>query len=854
MPVINCLETAKKAYRDDIDNKDIESVFDALQRHAKTAKDTGANLTAELNKFAEMKIRDMEQANKAQQLQNLIGIQAVVDNLQYEELFAAAGHGENSVFRALQAKMSGSYYPVARGRDNTNSRVIQAREGFENDFARKLNNELSPLWLSKKGEPQLVQAMMDHRQGKSSTTPYGRLAKIIGDYQDQLVSGLRAVGIDINELDDRIAPNIHDASKMLKLSRKERELAKNAGQTHYVFARERWKRDIVPLVNKDKTFTSRGVDINNAEELNKFLDSAFDNLTNKGKVSQNQVSFSNKFKQPRVFHWDDADKLVNYNNLYGSGAIQDSITRELSFGFGRLEMIRDWGVNPVATLERTLRVMDENPRINARPNKEVEYKKLRNILTGMMTNDADYPGTMADIAAGFRSWEVVTKLKNVVPKSTGDLYGVAQIGAESGRSRFTSIPGALKHFVFGMSKKDKDILYRFVRTATADKIGQGLRFSVQPHTPRAVMGSSVHLMHILNLIGRWDNGNRGWAVSMISQHLARKSRIPYEKMSDSDKDIFSSYNIGEHDWNMLRQSKVKIGSRNKKLITPDSIQDMDEGILVENLKSQDVKNITPERIQAFRDEIERKFTTYFRDRQDHAITYPDAIDKELLTLGVPPEKVVARVGIRIATQFKSFGVAFTRRIILPKIFRNGATTYKEAFNPMSGKSNWTGVAAMTTELMALGYVGAAVINLSRGLSPPGLNKPETWLNMIHGALGILDLAVGPVLDLFFGRHPKDLTYALGNLIGGPVGGDIEKLGRIATAAYKKKPYQTYREATSKARLSFVKSNIPFNSPLFPIGWVMNHLLLNNWEDEANPGKRQKDLREIQQNQGAHQLF
>lgn len=844
MPVINCLETAKKGYRDLIDNQDIESVYVALQRHAKTAKESGANLFDDLNKYAEMKIRDNEQANKAMQLQNLINIQAIVDNLQYEELFSKAGHGEQSVFRALKAKMSGSVFNVARNRDNTNSRMLQAREGFERDFAEAINNDLGPLFLSKEGQPQLVQAMIEYRQGKSSSTPYGRLAKIIGEYQDKLVSGMRSVGIDINELDDRVAPNVHSAQRMLKVSGEERSIAKDLGQTDYEFSYRRWKDDIFPLLNKDKTFSVRGVDYLNESEVDSFMREAFDNLVNRGKVSQNKVSFSNKFKQPRVFHWLDSDSLIKYNDTYGNDAIQDSIIRELSFGFGRLELIKDWGVNPVSTLERTLQVMDQNPRIKSRPGKEAEYKKLRNILTGMMTNDVDYPGTIAAIGSGLRSWEMITKLGNVVAASITDLHGVAKIGAESGKSRFTSIPGAIKHFTIGMSDADKKILNRYMNSAIANKIGQISRYYIQSFAPKSIMARGVHLMHKLNLLNRWDNGLRGYAVSVISQDIAEHSHIPYEKLSISDKDILSSYNINAEDWNMLRQSRVKIGSRNKRFITPDSIQDLDESILKESLQRQDVKNITPTRIQAFRDEIERKFTTYFRDRQDHAVAYPDAIDKEALTFGIPPERTVLRAAMRISTQFKTFGLSFTRKILLPTIFKKGATNYADAFNPLSGKSNWTGVAAMTTELMALGYASETVKNLAIGISPPSLNKIETWEKMLKGAMGFLDIALQ--------IRPSDIAGSIGNIIGGPVGGDLTKLGKIFLSAYKKKPNETIMHATRKSRYNFVKNNIPFN--VLPIKWAMNHFLLNSWEDAAFPGKRQKDLRQIQQHQGAHQLF
>ncbi len=847
MVKVNCLETAKKTYREQLDNESIESVYDALRRHAKNAENENANLVEAMNSFSKELSDVNERANKETMLQQLISLQSIADNLEREELFRKRGYTtDKSVPVSLMAKMTGTSEKAGRNRDNTYSRKMAMADAFYREFARDIQGPLTPLFLSKTGQAELAEAMYAHRRGTPIDSQYGEIAKIIIKYQDRFYDKARALGIDITELEDRIAPNIHDAGRMTSLTSAEkkaaRELYPNAGKPEYEFAFQKWNDFMLPLIDHDKVFKARNVDPNNKAQVMQFQRASFDNLVNKGKVSQKNVNFANKFKKSRVYHWLDGESLVAYNSEYGNNAIQDSFVRELAYGFGMLEVIRDWGVNPDVTIDRTLQVMDENPILKQRFDKQEEARKLKNVMRELTARIDDYQGTVPTISNSLKAFEVVTKLGSVLLTSVQDLYSIANVAKQAGRSRFVSYAMTITSPLRGINKKDLALIYKYTNTGISNKLGSTARFEVNPFAPTSANSQATHWAFKLNLLERYDNGNRAYIATSLSRYIADNRHMTWEMLKPKDKEMWESYNIGEDKWEVIRHSNVKIGGRKKEFITPDSVQEMPVDKILEVLKKQGVENPTPTRIQNFRDGIERDLVTYFRDRIDHAIIQPDAYDNSLPIFGGSLENPVMRAVMQNISQFKKFGVAQFRKSVLPILRENGARTKAEML--YGGKSNWKGIAWLMVENMALAYLVATLKNLSQGKTWPGLDKTDTWMKMIKSSLGVL--GTGLQID------PKDLTGSLGKILAGPSVSDIGKLLKLGyygvTETAKGKGYKN----TKKSFYQFIKGNIPYNT--FMTQWLMNHMFLDALEDSAYPGKRARDLRHLEQNTGAKQLF
>lgn len=846
---INCLETAKKAYRKDIDEQDIVALHDALATHAATAKNSVANLVDDMNKFSANLADAHELAVKRDLLQTVYKGQVIVDGLARIQDFVDAGHTvQNAVPRALEAKMVGTTWKVKGSGDNTYTRQGMATDKFYRDFAGDIQGELLPIFGSETGQVEIVQGMMDVMNGKAPKTMYEKMGAVFVKYQNMYHDAAKGVGIFISKLDNRVAPNIHNPEKILRMTRAEMKEARakypDAGNSAYEYAFQRWNEHTFPRLDKAKTFAERGVNFFDKKAIETFMREAFDNLVNKGKLTQDGVNISKKHQQERVLHWKDAQSLVEYNSKFGSGSIQESIVSELGRSFGLLEVMRDWSVNPLDGLRATLKTAEENPKFKQRLDKGKQDRKLENMLKSMISRDSHGSGRISSITTNLLTAETVTKLGMALPSSIADLHNTASVASRLGKNRLQVYAGVLKNLVAGLSEAERKDLSSMASNAMAAKLGQVTKMFINPFKPGSWRGQAVHWAWKLNLMERWDNANNDYIASVTAEHFGNLRNTSWGKLKPSQRDYFGEYNIGEHEWEAIRQSSVK--TKTGKFITPDSIHDVPNDKLKVILEGMGVKNPSDTRIQMFKDEIDRKMSTLFRNNQEYSITTPNPSDRSVL----PGSSVTAENNpvlynaLRIGLQFKHFGVGLFRRTVLKTLRARGATTNFQAVNPFSGKFNWVGMGVMATELVTLQYAGMALKNLAVGLSPPDLTKPQVWKDMVKKSMGIMELA--------FQIDPKNPQASVGGLVMGAVGSDFTKMLQLGFNFSKETGEDMGYEKTAKSSYQLIKNLVPANTVM--TRWLMNHFFLNQFEDWAAPGKRESDLQEMTDKTGARQIF
>lgn len=859
MPVINCLETANKAYSEKLDKDDIKEFFEKVNKRAKIAQNAGENIADVIQKYSKDLIAQYEYKNKQTLLRGIKNAQNIMDSMEFVKIFSDAGHKPDvAVARALTARMAGSTWSAARNRDNTWTKRIGAESTLYRQLVKDLG-ELMPMFNAKEGQVQIAQAMYDRKAGKPVDGAYGKMADILIKHQENLYNALEKEGIAIVKREDRISPNIHDAKRILELSDAERKEAIKLygaggksghwGDPVYEYAFQRWNDFILKEIDHDEVFTENGFDKNNPAEVEKFQREAFDNLVNRGKASQENVNFANKFQQGRVYVWDKnnpGESLVRYNDRFGNGSIQDAILKELSSGQAKLEVIKDWGTTPEALLKDILEEVDKDPTINQRLTKDKEKKELTQLIRDISQRPEDFEGSVADFTNFITAWESVTKLGNVVFSSIPDLAATAKIARQSGFGLVSTVSNVIKKAVFGISEADAKILYKVVDSAQSAKLGQLSRYFVNPYAPNSVKGNILHFSMKFNGLHFWDSANKAEAASMIAQSLAMMRKTSWENLKPHQQKSLQSYNINKADWDVIRQSMVKIGSRKKQFITPDSVQTLGDDAIRSALESQGMKDITSIKMQDYKDSIERKMLTYFRDTQDHVIITPDVIEQRALRLGVSPTalKGVPFAVVRGMTQFKAFGVAQFRRQMLSTLREGGAATNRQSLNFLSGKSNWKGVGALGVSLMIAEYVNMSLRNLSTGKTPPDPRKLATWGKMSEGALGIL----GRLMQI----SPSQPLESIAKQFRGAAFSDMEKVVQLGYNFGKETYEGRGYKKTKKTAFQLIKSNIPvINTSL--TRWGLNHFILDAWEDAAQPGKRQKDLRQIMKDTGAKQI-
>lgn len=866
MPKINCLETANKNFSEKLGKDDIEEFFKKINKRAKAAQNAGENVANVLNEYSNELIKQYEYNNKQTLLRGIKNAQNIVDTLDYVNNFTKAGFTpENAVREAIEARIHGSKRKVARGRDNTYTRKLNA----ESEFYRQLFHDLGdlvPLFNSDSGQVELAQALYDRKAGIPVEGSYGRIADIMLKHYNNLYDNLEKQGVAVVRREDRISPNIHDRDKILyDLTKAERQEAivlygndPKVGDPIYEYAFQRWNEFILGEIDHDKVFTKNGFDKNDPEEVEAFQRHAFDNLANKGKASQENVNFANKFQEGRIYSWKDGASLVRYNERFGNGSIQAAMLNELGGSFGKLEVIKDWGTTPEALLRDILKEVDKDSAINQRLTKDAEKKYLTTLLRDVVQRPEDFTGTVADITSVLMAIQTATKLVYVTPTSIAtDSVGLGRVARQSGFGFLSTLGNALKKAFIGVSKEDMKIIYKLADTAQSAKLGQITRTFTNPYdpalstksilNPKRVSANLAHFSMKFAGLHAWDGGARAESASILAQSLAMQKHLPWEKLGAEKQETLQSYHINDLDWDLIRQSEVKIGSRKKQFITPDSIQELPNNVIRSTLESRGIKDITNAKIQDYKDSIERKLMTYFRDQQDHVIISPTAAEQRIATLGVSPNalKGYPYAAAKLMTQFMPFGIAQLRRQILPAIYRGGARSLAEGLNPLSGRSNWAGIGALGASLMIAEYVQLSLRNMAQGLSPPDPRKLGTWAKMSHGALGIL----GRLLQI----KPSEPVSSAAKILEGASFSNIEKLGKLGYNLTRDIKEGRGYKRTKKSAYDFMKSNIPGINTYYTT-WALHHFMLNAWEDIAQPGKRQKDLRQIEKDTGAQQLF
>jgi hypothetical protein len=852
MVKVNCLETTKKNYPD-LRKDDIEEMFKKINMRARVAQNAGENVAEVVQKFTKELVKENEYKNKQKLLRDIYSAQSKVNMHKMVQNFLDVGtKNDVAVRRALESMIHGSTWKAAGNRDSAATKKMAAQIRFMGEFEKDMGN-LMPLFLSNEGQIDLANALFERKKGSIVEGDYGKMADVILKYYMKVNQTLEQLGIPVVERLDRITPNVHLVDKLTGLTGKEKKEAKRLygedprfkGDPDYEYAFQKWNSAILPLIDHDAVFTEHGFDKNDPAQVEAFQRKSFDELTNVGKASQDPINFVEKFQKPRVYIWKDGKSLVDYNNLYGSESIQDSIKKELVNSFRYIEVIKDFGTTPEKTMLEFLKEVDKDPAINQRFNKAEEKQILITKMRDLTSDPAQFRGLTADITNALLVFEVATKLGNVVPSSFGDLANTARVAREAGMGQLESMFNVLKNFTVGLSKEDQEILYQTVLTGQAAKLGQMSRYLNNAYQPRAWMSKLGHYTMRWNMLEWWDNANKAEASSVIARGLARHREFSWEQLPDQVRSTYQSYNIDAIDWDVIRSSAVKIGKKKQEFIAPDSVRSFKDDMVMSALQRKGIKP-TPAKIAEYKDLLERKLLTYFRDGQAHSIVSPDAVESRALSLGIDPSllKGVPYGVLKIATQFKSFDIANIRRQWLSTFRAGGATTNLEAFNPLSGKHNWQGMGALFVKMMFFAYISDTMINLSNGLGPNDPSKLGTWEKMITRALGI------------FGRLGQfdvaNIMGSAGKYLDNPVLSDLDKTGKLIYNLYQEHRKGMGYKKSKKAGLNLLRGSIPFPNPLTK--WAFNHFWLSELEEQANPGMRQKRLNKIQKDTGATQLF
>jgi hypothetical protein len=210
-------------------------------------------------------------------------------------------------------------------------------------------------------------------------------------------------------------------------------------------------------------------------------------------------------------------------------------------------------------------------------------------------------------------------------------------------------------------------------------------------------------------------------------------------------------------------------------------------------------------------------------------------------VGGTPHSDAGRQALKLLTQFKLYSMAYARVPLGTVLFGKGARDFREA--TIGGKGDYVGAMKLMGYMMGMKYLSMSVENVIQGLTPPSLTKPDTWFKMMQEGAGIYGMMAN--IDL------NDLSGSAIRAIEGPTFSDADKLARTLYHFGDDTVNNDDYSKTQKALYKFGRSLVP----KYPYSaYVMNNLLLGEWEEYADPGARQKYLDNLDEKQGVTNIF
>jgi len=561
--------------------------------------------------------------------------------------------------------------------------------------------------------------------------------------------------------------------------------------------------------------------------------SIFKKLTNDGETLSAKPNMEEKIESRRFFHFSDAEGVVEYNKKYGSGDIQSSIMGQLISGNADMEMVKDWGIDPVKTYNDLAKIAKKHDKIGLDSTKKQSLTHSKKRLTGLMYGVyTPLDGTLGTTLNAVKALEVVTKLFGVVVSSLSDLGSLSMQASLLGESRIHVVGNALKLFLAGMSEKDKE---HFADTTDVFRtVHNGSLNESLPHDSQRnkdIFQKVANGALTVSGLHRWDWAVRTALNSMLGRHFAKNRSVHYDNLHAKERNILDLYGINKVHHEIFRASETK-GAGSKIIQMPDSVQYIPDERVAEIMKENGVDKTSKTDIENMKNNVESLYRNYFSDRMDHVVQRSTVNDKLMMNFGEADLNRPMQFAMHIVGMFKSFGVSFVNRNLASMVYSGGARNAREVLS--LGKFPFKMTAEYMLTMTAFGYVSLYMKNYLSGYSAPSLEKPGTWISIFKDMAGFYK-SVADDLNL------SDLSGSLGHMfLNGPLFSNIENIFKVGVGAKRQYIDGKSPKMKEKAMYSLLTKNIPYGNSILK-HYVWDNYLLKSLRENMDPqGIRSQD--------------
>lgn len=644
-----------------------------------------------------------------------------------------------------------------------------------------------------------------------------KMAEIINKYQSDARNTQNRYGAWIRDLKGYIVRQTHDPFRVRKVSFEE------------------WRDFVLPRIDLDKTFTSRGVtDIdaglremysNFASGMHMKFDPEEDTM-----AAFTGASMARRVSQSRTLYFRDGDAWFDYNDKFGASRLADAVLGGLERSARAAGLMKIFGTNPEATITRMLDEVENNLRGD--PQARVKLHEARKSIMDLMSHvdgSANIPANQmaARISAGVRTWQSVSKLGGALISSVADIPVYASEQRFQGRGMLSGMSDALNGLLQGRgSQEQQEIMNSLGVFFESMRNGVLRRFDGEENLG-GFMSNLQTKFFKWNGLTWWTETLRKSAALTLSSNLAFHRATAFKDLRPDMQNLLNLYNIDEGKWDLIRMAATKEAD-GRMYLTPDSFVNIPRAAL-ENYIVSVGRKANDATVQNLVDDLQGAMRSMFIDRAEHAVIEPDARTRAFLLRGTNPGTVWGETA-RFIAQFKSFPVAILQKTIAREIYGRGYDTLGDYLK--NGKGDMLGLAHLILWMTLFGYGAMTLKDLIKGRSPRDPLSPATWsaAMMQGGAFGIYG-------DFLFGEMKNRFGGGFLATVAGPTFGTVSDIadlwGRIR--AGEDAAAQTFRLAIA---------NTPFAN-LFYTRMALDYLILYRVQEWLNPGYLRRMERRIE---------
>lgn len=798
----DCIGAIREAAGFDLTDDQIEQILSEIDRRAKAKKADGDLNTLEdrILEAADDMAKDIEEAALIEKRNHLINIKKEAELRTFaRKVDAETGRPD----LALRAKNVGVKTPFQGARESVDARGKAMLDGYMGGLIADLRKEnLLDVFNSRDFDRPIARELWAISTGeKVRDKTARRIAEVIDKYRKASMARENRAGAWRKRIKGFVTRQNHDMHKM-----------RRAGY-------EAWRDAILPRLH-ERTFD--GVD-----DPEKFLKGAYDGLVtgmhlkaNGADESDLQFAFkgpanlAKKVSQHRVLHFKSADDWMDYNDLFGTRSLKESIIQDFDRSSRNTALMEAYGTNPRAMFEKVRSELLEQNRsdlkkFNALKGQKIsaEFDEIEG-LTKMPVNV-----TWAQWAAIVRAIQSMSKLGFATISSINDLSFKASELRYQGNGFLSSWSKSFSTMIDGIAPGERRYVAELLGIGLDGQIGDmAARFSATDSLP-GKMSKLQRKYFKLNLLTPWTDGNKRGIGLMMARDLAENAKKDFGRLDSHTQRLLGMYGIDDAKWSILRQAVREHDGA--KFMMPDAVRDLPDEIF----------GVKGRNLAKMKDDLESALRSYIVDRTDFAIPTPGASERAVMLLGTRPGTPLGEV-MRFIMQFKAFPITVISKPIGTLIH--------------GGKADVPGMIQLMVSSTILGYLSTAAKDVAKGRQPRDPLRPDTI-----SAAFLQGGGAGIYGDFLFGEFNRFGRSAL-STAAGPTLGSVDDLFEIWSRFIHGEDFEAQG-------LKFAQSNTPFIN-LFYTKAAFDYLLMYQIQESMNPGYLQRMERRVERDQGQQFLF